>query len=104
MKKITLLVVLLAALFNANAQEPKFVSTEQQSRNVLIEEFTGRMCGYCPYGQALVNQALAQYPGQVYTVNLHAESSLSPTSSPNLNTTKGAEVLLAFNNGGGIPA
>ena len=104
MKKITLLVVLLAALFNANAQEPKFVSTEQENRNVLIEEFTGRMCGYCPYGQALVNQALAQYPGQVYTVNLHAESSLSPTSSPNLNTTKGAEVLLAFNNGGGIPA
>ncbi len=104
MKKITLLVALLAVLFNANAQEPKFVSTEQENRNVLIEEFTGRMCGYCPYGQALVNQVLAQYPGQVYTVNLHAESSLSPTSSPNLNTTKGAEVLLAFNNGGGIPA
>ena len=104
MKKITLLVVLLAALFNANAQEPKFVSTEQQSRNVLIEEFTGRMCGYCPYGQVLVNEILAKYPGDVFTVNIHAQSSLSPVSYPNLNTTKGEEVYMAFNNGGGIPA
>ena len=104
MKKITLLVVLLASLFNANAQEPKFVSTEQENRNVLIEEFTGRLCGYCPYGQVLVNEILAKYPGDVFTVNIHAQSSLSPVSYPNLNTTKGAEVYMAFNNGGGIPA
>lgn len=104
MKKITLLVALLAVLFNANAQEPKFVSTEQENRNVLIEEFTGRLCGYCPYGQVFVNELLAQYPGDVFTVNIHAQSSLSPTSYPNLNTTKGAEVYMAFNNGGGIPA
>ena len=104
MKKITLLVALLAVLFNANAQEPKFVSTEQENRNVLIEEFTGRLCGYCPYGQVFVNELLTQYPGDVFTVNIHAPSSLSPTSYPNLNTTKGAEVYMAFNNGGGIPA
>ena len=103
MKKFTFLMcAVFACLLQVNAQQ--FVSTDPQNRNAVIEEFTGRMCGYCPYGQALVNQVLAQYPGQVYTVNLHAESSLSPTSSPNLNTTKGAEVLLAFNNGGGIPA
>ena len=104
MKKFTLLVVLLASLFNANAQEPKFVSTEQENRNVLIEEFTGRLCGYCPYGQVFVNEVLAKYPGDVFTVNIHAPSSLSPTNYPNLNTTKGAEVYMAFNNGGGIPA
>jgi hypothetical protein len=105
MKKITFLMcAVLACLLNANAQEPQFVSKEPQNRNVLIEEFTGRLCGYCPYGQVAVNQILAENPGRVFTVNIHAPSSLSPTSYPNLNTNKGAEVYMAFNAGGGIPA
>ena len=105
MKKITFLMcAVLACLLNANAQEPQFVSKEPQNRNVLIEEFTGRLCGYCPYGQVAVNQILAENPGRVFTVNIHAPSSLSPTNYPNLNTNKGAEVYMAFNAGGGIPA
>ena len=105
MKKFTFLMcAILAGLLKVNAQEPQFVSTEQQKRNVLIEEFTGRMCGFCPYGQAIVNQIVALYPEQVFMVNIHAVSSMSPTSSPNLNTDKGAEVFMAFNAGGGIPA
>ena len=95
---------ILAGLLKVNAQEPQFVSTEQKGRNVLIEEFTGRNCGYCPYGQAYVNTIVALYPEQVFMVNLHAKSSLSPTSYPNLNTDKGAEVYMEFNANGGIPA
>lgn len=105
MKKFTFLMcAILAGLLKVNAQEPQFVSTEQKGRNVLIEEFTGRNCGYCPYGQAYVNTIVALYPEQVFMVNLHAKSSLSPTSYPNLNTDKGAEVYMEFNANGGIPA
>ena len=105
MKKFTFLMcAILAGLLKVNAQEPQFVSTEQQNRNVIIEEFTGRNCGYCPYGQAYVNTIVALYPEQVFMVNLHAKSSLSPTSYPNLNTDKGAEVYMEFNANGGIPA
>ena len=104
MKKFTLMVVvMLACLFRVNAQEPQFVSTEVQKRNVLIEELTGRLCGYCPGGQATVNQIIAKNPERIFSVNLHAPSNLSPTNYPNLNTTKGATLFEAFIDGG-IPA
>ncbi len=104
MKKFTLMVVvMLACLFRVNAQEPQFVSTEVQKRNVLIEELTGRLCGYCPAGQATVNQIIAKNPERIFSVNLHAPSNLSPTNYPNLNTTKGATLFEAFIDGG-IPA
>ena len=105
MKKFTFLMfVTFACLLQVKAQEPQFVSKEQQNRNVFIEEFTGRQCPYCPLGQVGVNQITAANPGRVYSVNIHAVSSLSPTTFPNLNTNKGAEILNAFNGGGGIPA
>ena len=104
MKKFTLMmVVMLACLFRVNAQEPQFVSTEQTNRNVLIEELTGRLCGYCPGGQATINQIIAKDPKRIFSVNIHAQSSLSPTNYPNLNTQKGASLFSAFIDGG-IPA
>ena len=49
MKKITLAIMaLLAFSFTLEAQQ--FVSTEPSNRNVILEEFTGRLCGYCPDG------------------------------------------------------
>ena len=97
------MVVMLACLFRVNAQEPQFVSTEVQKRNVLIEELTGRLCGYCPGGQATVNQIVAKDPERIFSINIHAPSNLSPTNYPNLNTTKGATLFNAFIDGG-IPA
>lgn len=100
MKKITLLIsMLLLCLFKANAQEPKFVSKEPTNRNVLIEELTGRTCGYCPSGQKIVNDIIKNNPGRVFTINIHSESSLSPTFYPNLNTLKGADIAKAYDCG-----
>ena len=103
MKKFTLMVVMLACLFRVSAQEPQFVSKEQSTRNVLIEELTGRLCGYCPGGQKTVNAIVAKNPEKIFTVNIHAQSSLSPTNYPNLNTSKGASLFNAFIESG-IPA
>ena len=97
MKKFTLMmVVMLACLFRVNAQEPQFVSKEQTKRNVLIEELTGRMCSACPSGQTIVNQIISKDPERMFSINIHAVSSLSPTNYPNLNTTKGAAFFSAF--------
>ena len=103
MKKFTLMVVMLACLFRVSAQEPQFVSKEQTTRSVLIEELTGRLCGYCPGGQKTVNAIVAKNPEKIFTVNIHAQSSLSPTNYPNLNTSKGASLFNAFIDSG-IPA
>lgn len=48
------------------------VSTEVEKRNVLIEEFTGVGCGYCPDGHARANAICAQYEGHAWAINIHA--------------------------------
>ena len=104
MKKFTLMMVLmLACLFRVNAQEPQFVSTEVQKRNVLIEEMTGRECGYCPPGQSAVNQVVAKDPERIFTVNVHCLGVLSTTAAPNLTTDYGKPYFQAFVDSG-IPA
>lgn len=94
MKKFTLSVlVLFACLFSVNAQD--FVSTTPSNRNVVIEEFTGRNCGYCPDGHVVANQIVHNNPGRAWAVNVHA-GSFSPTSYPNLNTTASTTILGGF--------
>lgn len=64
-------------------------------RNVLIEEFTGRNCGYCPDGHVVANQLAASRPGRVFPINIHA-GGFSPTNYPNLNTEDGNTILYGF--------
>ena len=86
MKKLTFLFAAMLGCFIMNAQQ--FVSTEPSNKNVIIEEFTGRNCGYCPDGHAIANQICANNPGRVWAVNIHT-GGFSPTSYPNLNTNPG---------------
>lgn len=103
MKKLLLSICLVAlCLLKANAQEPKMVSTEPSKRNVLIEELTGRSCTWCPLGQLHVNQALTEFPGRVFTANIHSDNgtgALSPKTYPNLNTIEGYDIYNLFGNG-----
>lgn len=104
MKKLTFLMcAILACLLQVNAQEPQFVTKDQQTRKVFIEELTGRNCGYCPGGQATVNNIISKNPGKVFTVNIHAAGYLSPNSYPNLTTQEGGEFFNVFYEFG-IPA
>ena len=94
MKKFTFaLISLLALTFTAKAQQ--YVSTEPANRNVILEEFTGRNCGYCPDGHLIANQIMANNPGRVWAINVHA-GSYAPTTYPNFNTTASATILSGF--------
>ena len=95
MKKISFLAgALLACFMQVNAQE--FVSTEPQNKGVLLEEFTGRTCGYCPDGHKVANQIAATHPGKFWSVNIHTAGYFSPTTYPNLNTTTSETYRAAF--------
>lgn len=48
------------------------VSTEPSNRYVVIEEYTGIGCGYCPEGHKIVADLMVKYPGKVFGVNIHA--------------------------------
>ena len=93
---------ILAGLFKVNAQEPQFVSTEQKGRNVIIEEFTGRNCGFCPDGHVVAKKITDANPGRVWAVNVHC-GGYSPSTYPNLNTASGATILNALDGGMGFP-
>ena len=75
--------------FNVNF---KYDNPQQQYRNVLIEEFTGRNCMWCPNGHKIANQIAADNHGRVFPINIHA-GDYSPTSYPNLNTSDGEKIL-----------
>ena len=90
MKRFTFVLgCLLAFAFQLNAQD--YVSTTPANRNVILEEFTGRNCGYCPDGHVIANQIAANNPGRFWAINVHA-GGFSPTSYPNLNTTDGTAI------------
>ena len=94
MKKLTLsLLALLAFTFTLQAQI--YVSTAPAHRNVILEEFTGRGCQYCPDGHAIANQFAADHPGRFWAINVHA-GGYALTTYPNFNTTDGAAINGGF--------
>jgi len=64
----------LSFLIGAMAFAQTFVSTTRSTKNVLIEEFTGINCGYCPDGHRIVGEVMAAHPNNVFAINIHAGS------------------------------
>lgn len=66
-------VLFFATLLTAGAMMAQtIVSTQVEKRNILLEEFTGVGCGYCPDGHARANAICAQYEGHAWAINIHA--------------------------------
>lgn len=97
MKKL-LLSICTFLLCGQSLFSQEFVTTEVTSRNILIEEFTGKACINCPLGHATANMLVDENPGRIYVVNVHA-GYYSTTAYPNLNTNIGDSLLLAHNVG-----
>ena len=72
MKKVVLTFVGLICSLGLTAQT--IVSKEVQKRNVVLEEYTGVRCGYCPLGHENAASYAYQHPGRVITINIHGAS------------------------------
>ena len=102
MKKLFFAIMaLLAFSFSMKAQ--MYVSTNTANRNVVIEDFTGRGCGYCPIAHRVMHELMTANPGRVWGIAVHSTGSLSPTTFPNLNTSISATLSAAFPHDG-IPS
>lgn len=86
-------------------QETVFVSTEQQTRGVLIEELTGWGCQFCPAGHKICDQLAEQYPGKFYSINVHC-GNYAEGKNPEYTTDEGYTLLrtLGIAKGFGFPA
>ncbi len=85
MKKITFLLTLLSVFAFSYAQT--FVSTTPANKNVILEEYTGKTCGYCPDGHRRAQELIANNPGRFFAINIHQGGYASGT--PNYTTQFG---------------
>lgn len=89
MKKQLLTIVAAGAVGSMFAQLP--VSTTPKSRKVVLEEFTGIHCQYCPDGHKIAQQIEASKPANdVMLVNIHTGGYATPsTGEPDYRTAEG---------------
>jgi hypothetical protein len=91
MKKITL-IVLLFAVFQMNAQT--IVQTTPQNKKVILEEFTGVNCVWCPAGHTIANAIKASNPNNVFLINIHVGSFATPgVGQPDFRTPFGTAIV-----------
>lgn len=55
-----------------NKEEPAYVSQTPQNRAIVLEEYTGINCGYCPDGHKIGDELHTKFPDKVYQINIHA--------------------------------
>lgn len=82
------------------------VSQTATTKTVLIEEFTGNRCGYCPYGHKYANEVKASLGDKCVVINYHVKTNNNQLSNA-YTTTEGSTLNGAFNVEGGsfgIPA
>lgn len=69
------------------------VSTTPQNKNVVLEEFTGINCGYCPQGHAVANSISSANPGRVVVINVHVGGYATPAGNqPDFRTPWGTAI------------
>jgi len=69
MKKLSSL--LLALCFSATSFAQTIVPTEPSNKNVVLEEFTGFGCGWCPDAHKIAQQLMDANPNRFFSISVH---------------------------------
>ena len=86
-------------------QAQTFVSTLPENKNVILEEFTGIYCQFCPDGHLIAQNLHNANPNDVFLINIHTGGYSNPNgpSDPDFNCLYGG--IIATNaNIAGYPA
>lgn len=92
----------IAASFGAFAQLP--VSTSPENKNVVLEEFTGIACTWCPAGHLIGNTLAADNPGDVVLINIHTGGFANPQGAGTDFRTSFGTAIAGQTNLAGYPA
>ncbi|NQV78145.1 MAG: T9SS type A sorting domain-containing protein [Lutibacter sp.] len=90
-KKLTPILAFVLLCFNLYGQT--IVSTSPENKKVILEEFTGIHCVYCPQGHAIAQAIQNANPGNAFLVNIHVGSYANPGSGePDFRTPYGTAI------------
>lgn len=90
-KKLPLSLVVTLIAFASYGQT--IVSTSPQDKNVVLEEFTGIHCVYCPDGHAIAKSIQDAHPDRVSLINIHVGGYAVPgNGEPDFRTPYGTAI------------
>lgn len=91
-KKITTMLVFAFIAINSFGQT--IVSTSPEDKKVILEEFTGIRCVFCPQGHAIAQSIQNNNPGEVFLINIHVGSFAVPLQGqPDFRTPFGTGIV-----------
>ncbi len=90
MRRVLLLFIIVISLNLNVTRSQTMVVTTPQHTNVVLEEYTGIHCGYCPDGHVRAEALADANPGRVVLVNVHAGGYAVPSAGePDFRTAFG---------------
>ena len=96
-KSLLTIILIFFCIITINAQT--FVSTQPENKNVILEEFTGISCGFCPDGHVVAKGIVNGAPNDVAVINIHATSFANPQGAgTDFRTSAGTSINGYWNN------
>ena len=87
----TLSLIFTLGVILTNAQT--IVSTTPENKKIILEEFTGISCVYCPDGHSIGQALHNNFPNDIFLINIHTGSYATPQGpGTDFNTTFGAAI------------
>ncbi len=94
---------LVFALFAFVTYGQTIVSTSPENKNVVLEEFTGINCVFCPQGHAIAKAIQDANPDRVVIINIHQGGFATPTGGqPDFRTPYGNAIVGQSYSGSGF--
>lgn len=103
-KKLLNLSLALGLLSSGSLWAQLPVGTSPENKNVVLEEFTGIYCGFCPDGHLVATNFSAANPGDVVLINVHAGPFANPSGNDPDFTTNYGDSIDIISNVAGYPA
>jgi len=92
MKKIITSFLVVAATSTVSFGQT-IVTDTVQLRSIVLEEYTGLHCTFCPDGHVKANAIAAEYPGRTVLINVHTGGYATPAAGePDMQTAFGPDL------------
>ena len=104
MSNKTPIILVIFLFFSSFVDAQTIVSTSPENKKIILEEYTGIHCTYCPDGHEIAQSLKDANPDNVFIINIHTGGYATPSSGePDFRTSFG-DAIAAQSNLTGYPS